>query len=93
MSQYYYLFKLSINPIVIVYEIVMSGEQALQFSRDLSGILLVEFNDLCLLVRNIPLYLARDNFFWRMSPSNKFTSHEVYDWLMFRGMTDSSTDI
>jgi hypothetical protein len=93
MSQYYYLFKLNINPTVIVYEIVMSGEQALQFSRDLSSILLIEFNDLCLLVRNILLYLARDNFFWRMSPPNKFTSHEVYDWLMFRGMTDSSTDI
>jgi zinc-binding in reverse transcriptase len=28
-----------------------------------------------------------------MSSAGKFTSHEVYDWLMFRGLTNYSADI
>jgi hypothetical protein len=93
MSRYYYLFKLSVNPTITVYEVVRSGGQVLQFFRTLSGILLIEFNELSILVSNISLTLARDRFFWRMSPSDKFTSHEVYEWSMFRGLTDSSADI
>jgi zinc-binding in reverse transcriptase len=88
-----HLFKFSVNPTVTVYEVVRSGGQVLQFSRSLSGILLIEFNELSILVRNIILSLTRDRFFWRMSPSGKFFSHEVYDWLMFRGMTNSSADV
>jgi hypothetical protein len=79
MSQYYHLFKLSVNPTVIVYEVLRSGGQVLQFSRTLSDILLIEFNELFILISNIFLSLARDIFCWRMSPSDKFTSHEVYE--------------
>jgi zinc-binding in reverse transcriptase len=93
MSQYYHLFKFSVNSTVTVYEVVRPGGQVLQFSRSLLGILLIEFNELSILVRNIVLSLTRDKFFWRISPSGKFSSHEVYDWLMFRGMIDSSADV
>jgi zinc-binding in reverse transcriptase len=59
----------------------------------LTGLLLVEFNALSNLVSFIPLFLESDQFKWRMSSSGTFSSHEIYNWLMFRGITDPKADI
>jgi hypothetical protein len=72
---------------------VISAGQALKFKRMLSGVLLLEFNSLCNIVGKISLSLERDTLRWRLSASGKFIINEVYNWLMFRGITDPSADI
>jgi zinc-binding in reverse transcriptase len=45
------------------------------------------------MVGKISLSLDRDKLRWRLSESGKFTTSEVYNWLTFREVTDSSADI
>jgi hypothetical protein len=71
----------------------MFGGQVLSFSRVLIRLLLVEFNALSNLVSYIPLSLESDQFKWRMTTFDTFLTHEVYNWLTFRGITDPKTDI
>jgi hypothetical protein len=63
----------------------------LSFSRTLIEILLVEFNVLCQCF--ITLSIEKDQILWRMSIDGKFSTHEVYQWLMHRGITDPNADI
>jgi hypothetical protein len=65
----------------------------LSFSKALTGILIVELNALYNLVSNISLSLESDKMNWRMAQNDKFSTHEVYQWLMFRGITDNSADL
>jgi hypothetical protein len=55
--------------------------------------LIFEFNELCSLVHNYPLTSQCDQLQWRASVSGSFSSHNVYERLMFRGITDISADI
>jgi hypothetical protein len=71
----------------------MSAGQILKFKKMLSDVLLLEFNSLCNIMGKISLSLEMDKLRWRLSASGKFTTHEVYSWLMFRGVTDSSADM
>jgi hypothetical protein len=63
------------------------------FSRVLTRILIVELNVLYNMVSNISLSLESDNMIWRMTQNDKFSTHEVYQWLMFRGITDNYADL
>jgi zinc-binding in reverse transcriptase len=45
------------------------------------------------MVSNISLSTESDQILWRLTPTGKFSTHEVYQWLMFRGITDQSTDL
>jgi hypothetical protein len=71
----------------------MSRRQVLSFSRALIEFLLVEFNALSNMVSYIPLSLESDQFKWRMTISDTFSTHEMYNWLTFRGITDPKADI
>jgi zinc-binding in reverse transcriptase len=66
---------------------------ALSFTKTLTGFLLIEFNILCQLVRSTTLSIEKDKILWRMSSKGKFFTHEVYQWLMYRDITDSQSDI
>jgi zinc-binding in reverse transcriptase len=71
----------------------MTTGRALSFSRALTGILIIELNALYNLVSTITLSLENDKIIWRMTQNGKFSTHEVYQWLMFRGITDNSADL
>jgi hypothetical protein len=83
MSQYHDLFSICTDILISVYEIILFERHALTFTRALTGVLLIEFNELCTVTGNVTLSPASDQLTWRMSSSNKFSTHEVYDWLMF----------
>jgi hypothetical protein len=93
MSSYHHLFQLCQQPNISVYEVVMSRGYALSFSRTLTGVLLVELNVLYIMLSNISLSTESDQILWRLAPTGKFFTHEVYQWLMFRGITDQSADL
>jgi hypothetical protein len=44
VSNYYHLFALCVNSHITFFEIVMSRDQALTFTRYLTGVLLVDLN-------------------------------------------------
>jgi predicted DNA-binding transcriptional regulator len=92
-SQFHHLFQLCEDPLISVFIVVMSVGQALKFKRLLTGVLLLEFNSICNMVGKISLSLDRDKLRWRLSESGQFKTSEVYSWLTFRGVTDSSADI
>jgi hypothetical protein len=78
MSHFHHLFQLC--------------QLALSFSRTLTGVLLVELNALYNIVSNIYLSYESDQMCWRLAPNGKLSTHEVYQWLVFRGITDISTN-
>jgi hypothetical protein len=74
-------------PNITVFEVVMSQEQILTFNRQLTGILLHDFNDLCGIIHQIHLSGNLDQVIWRWNGTDKFSTHSAYEWLMFRGVT------
>jgi hypothetical protein len=90
---YYHLYRLCTDPHISVYEVIMSEGHVLTFKRTLTCILLLDFNELCNLIRQIILIDRSDQLLWRASPSDSFSTHNVYEWLMFRGITNASTDL
>jgi zinc-binding in reverse transcriptase len=93
MYVYYHFFQICIVSNNSVYEVVSSSCQKLIFSKALTWTLLCEFNELCSLVHTYPLTSQCDQLYWRASVSNSFSSHNVHEWLMFRGVIDISADI
>jgi hypothetical protein len=92
MSSYFQLFQLCTDLHITVHEVIISAPQALAFKRALTGMLLLEFNEICTMVRQINLIDKSDQLKWRVSPSGCFISHDVYEWLMFRDITDNSAN-
>jgi zinc-binding in reverse transcriptase len=67
---------------------------SLSFSITLNEVLLVKFNEVCNLESNITLSHERDQFIiWRLIRNGKFSTHEVYWWLMFRDITNNTADL
>jgi hypothetical protein len=62
---------------ITVYEMIMSNGQELAFKYVLIGILLLELNEICTMVRQINLIDKSDQLKWRVSPPGCFTSHNV----------------
>ena len=68
---------------ITVFDAILSKGQDLTFSRQLSGVLLIEFNELCTIISSCQLSLAHDQIVWRWSSSGSFTSQSAYEWLSF----------
>jgi zinc-binding in reverse transcriptase len=75
--------------------VVQSACKVLNFKRTLTGVLLLEFNEICAMTQRISLSTESANYFgvWRYSNTGSFSTHNVYEWLMYRGMTSPSADI
>lgn len=92
-SSYHHLYQICSTSHISVYEVVLSKDKAMQFTRQLTGALLIEFNELYVLVSQQSLSLHTDQLTWRWDNSGKFFTHFVYDWLMFRGIVPADADI
>jgi zinc-binding in reverse transcriptase len=93
MSHFHHLFQLCQLSNIFVYEVVRSRGLALSLSRTLTGVLLVELNALYNMVSTIYISAESDQMCWRLAPNGKFSTHKVYQWLMFRSITDISADL
>jgi hypothetical protein len=62
---YYHLYRLCTDPHISVYEVIMSEGHVLTFKRTLTCILLLDFNELCNLIRQIILIDRSDQLLWR----------------------------
>jgi hypothetical protein len=56
-SSYHALFYLCEQPDISVFEVIMSGGQALTFRRQLHGILLIDYNNIGSIINNCTLSL------------------------------------
>jgi hypothetical protein len=93
MSHFHHLFQLCQPSNISVYEVVRSRGLALSFYRTLTGVLLVELNALYNMISTISLSAESDQMCWRLASNGKFSTHEVYQWLMFSGTIDISADL
>jgi hypothetical protein len=78
-STYVYLFNCCIVPNIIVFEVVMYQGQALKFNRQLTRMLLQDFNDMCTCIQHTHLSCNVDYLIWRWQGNGKFTTRSAYE--------------
>jgi hypothetical protein len=64
-SIYSQLFECCTVPYITVFEVVMSQGHALQFNRQLTDLMFVDFNALCGCIHNTQLTTGCDQVVWR----------------------------
>jgi hypothetical protein len=85
LSTYFYqLFQICTNPQIIIFTVLASKGSALQFSRQLIGVLLHDFNSICSIINQCQLQLEHDHLVWRWNFNGLFTTHSAYTWLILQ---------
>lgn len=77
-----YLFQLASSPDI-------TGQWFLEFRRQLNGHLATEWENLQLLLSEISLSEGRDEVFWALEKSNKFSTRSLYKLMTSGGVVDS----
>lgn len=84
-----YLFQFASSPDITVAKAKSEGQWFLEFRRQLNGHLATEWENLQLLLSEISLSEGRDEVFWALEKSNKFSTRSLYKLMTSGGVVDS----
>lgn len=90
------LFAIATDPSITVHRAFTNSTLSIQFSRQLTGILVSEWLDLTNLLSSITLnssHLPSDLVKWRWTPSGNYTVHSLYLWLTYGGYPNQQFEI
>jgi hypothetical protein len=65
----------------------------LQLKRQLTGVLLIEFNKIGGIINQHSLSLTKDKLIWRWNSSGGFSTHLVSEWLMFHRVVPDNAEL
>ena len=66
----------------------MEGQWFLEFIRQLNGILWEEWRNLMMLLDEVSLSDGRDEVFWALERSHKYSVNSLYNLMTSRGVQD-----
>ena len=85
------LFKIVLDPLLTVSNAFHNNSLSIQFTRQLTGVLLIEWNHLSAFYSlSIPCSVnsGSDTIHWRWTATGLFTVHSLYIWLDYGGIRD-----
>jgi len=81
-------FHITIHLDLEVAKAWVEGQWFLEFRRQLNGIMWQEWRNLMILFDEVSLSDGRDEVFWGLDMSHKYSSNSLYKWMTSRGVRD-----
>lgn len=82
------LFRIALDPMISVTDAIHNNSISIQFTRQLTGVLLTEWHQLSTLSPLLIDNTIPDTIHWRWNTSGLFTVHSLYTWLEYGGIKD-----
>ena len=82
------LFNITSNPDIAVAEAFVNGQWHIEFRRQVVGDLLDEWEDLLSHLSEVELSEGRDEVFWALERTNKYSARSLYRLMTSGGMID-----
>jgi hypothetical protein len=82
------LFNIASNPDIEVAKSLVNGQWHIGFRRQLVGVLFEEWEHLQNLLSEVEFSEGRDEVFWALERTKKYSVRSLYRWMTSRGMID-----
>jgi hypothetical protein len=77
-STYHHLYNVCTNLDIIIFQVVLSQGHVLQFTRQITGVMLLGLNTIYQIVQHYSLNVEPDKLIWRWNSSRLFSTKSAY---------------